>query len=224
MSAYASSSRRAEKRRSGPCVLVAVAAAVAVAPALWNKTTGADVDAGIETPTASLAPSGSEILTFVAPGGGAHLRASPRDSSAVIREYGRGWREGQQVARKGARGGAALTMGGGKKKKKKGETVKEEKILPKIHRMSPVIYNGKKVAELNGTISEYKVDIWSGAHPIWQGKKGKVMLDASSVTKFQERFQSMSDIFGDIGIEQLKNNERVKKEMEERKKAGLKVY
>mmetsp|Transcript_107185 Transcript_107185/g.313431 ORF Transcript_107185/g.313431 Transcript_107185/m.313431 type:complete len:210 (-) Transcript_107185:338-967(-) len=139
----------------------------------------------------------------------------------VARGVGRDWNPGN-VAKKQDFRAAAKTFGGGKKKKgKKEEVVKEQ---PKIFRDSPIMYNGKKVGTLNGTIAEYKVDIWSGAHPIWQGKKGKVLLDASSVTKFQERFGFASDIFGTAGLEQLERNKKIKAEQEERERLGLKAY
>jgi len=137
----------------------------------------------------------------------------------VVREVGRSWKNPKKnfAAQQGPQ-----SFGG---KKKKGEEKKPvDTTPPPIHRDSPVIYNGKVVANLNGTISEYKVDIWSGAHPIWQGKKGKVLLDASSVTKFQEKWGAASDIYGEAGLDQLKANEEKKKELAARKAAGFKVY
>mmetsp|Transcript_45640 Transcript_45640/g.105950 ORF Transcript_45640/g.105950 Transcript_45640/m.105950 type:complete len:214 (+) Transcript_45640:82-723(+) len=106
---------------------------------------------------------------------------------------------------------------------KKAQKAKKDAFLepPDYHQGAPVMYQGKQVAALNGTMTEYSVDIWSGAHPIWQGKKGKVMLDTGSLTRFQEKFQSMSDIYGEQGLEQLRMNEKLKKEQEERRKAGI---
>merc|ERR1711941_165372 len=103
--------------------------------------------------------------------------------------------------------GTSAQFGRAKKAKKTKPDEKQEE--PERHTASPVMYNGKEVAQLNGTLSEYKVDIWSGAHPVWQGKKGKVLLDASSVVKFQQRFGHLSDVYGTAGLDQLKQNEKL---------------
>merc|ERR1712046_92581 len=95
---------------------------------------------------------------------------------------------------------------------------------PKRFESSPVYYKGEQVATLNGTMSEFKVDIWSGAHPAWQGKKGKVLLDNSALTKFQEKFGVAADVYGEQGMEQVKANEELKKKQEEMVAQGLKVY
>merc|ERR1712039_896861 len=110
------------------------------------------------------------------------------------------------------------SFGGGKGQQvQKAEDI--DSTPPEIHESVPVIFNGKEVARLNGTIKEYKVDIWSGAHPVWQGKKGKVMLDAGSAVKFQEKMGQFSDVFGSFGMDHLKKNEELKKEMERRRAA-----
>merc|ERR1712039_777904 len=115
------------------------------------------------------------------------------------------------------------SFGGGKGQQvQKAEDI--DSTPPEIHESVPVIFNGKEVARLNGTIKEYKVDIWSGAHPVWQGKKGKVMLDAGSCVKFQEKFGFATDVFGDTGMDQLQKNKELKEEMEKRKAEGLQSY
>eukprot|EP00929_Paragymnodinium_shiwhaense_P093650 TRINITY_DN5385_c0_g4_i1.p2 TRINITY_DN5385_c0_g4~~TRINITY_DN5385_c0_g4_i1.p2 ORF type:complete len:197 (+),score=68.45 TRINITY_DN5385_c0_g4_i1:453-1043(+) len=164
---------------------------------------------------------------FVNVSGGRNNLRSPfdadgRDASAVVRHVGRNWKHGQGGVRKGSNIVSTSGFAGRTKKQKKKPDEKQEE--PDRHTSSPVMYNGKEVAQLNGTLSEYKVDIWSGAHPVWQGKKGKVLLDASSVVKFQQRFGHLSDVYGTAGLEQLKQNEKLKKEIEERKKQGLKLY
>lgn len=106
-------------------------------------------------------------------------------------------------------------------KKYKGHAGRDDKIPVQT---GPVLYQGKPVANLNGTLPEWKVDIWSGAHPVWQGKFSKVSLDTSSLTTFQTKFGALSDIFGEAGLDKLEENERMKAEMEARKKQGLKVY
>lgn len=168
------------------------------------------------------------FVTAAVPRSSAPGQQSLRAASAIIRLGGRDWNA--DGTRKNSGGGvpdaAALAAAQAAKanaKKSTGGDGKVDRTPPHIYKGAPVIFNGKEVARVNGTLAEYKVDIWSGAHPVWQGKKAKVLLDAGSVTKFQERFQGMSDLFGTAGLEQLKKNEQIKKEQEERKKAGLKA-
>mmetsp|Transcript_17215 Transcript_17215/g.14000 ORF Transcript_17215/g.14000 Transcript_17215/m.14000 type:complete len:191 (-) Transcript_17215:138-710(-) len=145
----------------------------------------------------------------------------------VARQGGRDWKAGNVQKR--------VDPGMGRPKKGLGAPVNFAKAAkagkdspkiepPEIKREVPLVFNGKQVGSLNGTLDMYKVDIWAGAHPVWQGKKGKVVLDASSLTKFQEKFGAGADYFGDLGMDQLKENQRLKEELEERKKKGLKVY
>mmetsp|Transcript_6102 Transcript_6102/g.13538 ORF Transcript_6102/g.13538 Transcript_6102/m.13538 type:complete len:213 (+) Transcript_6102:121-759(+) len=122
----------------------------------------------------------------------------------------------------GKKGKATPFMAGAPDKKKQNAGKKVDfSEAPDYHQGVPVMYQGKKVAAINGTMKEYAVDIWSGAHPIWQGKKGKVMLDTGAVTRFQEKFSMMSDTYGEQGLDQLRLNEKLKKEQEERRKAGI---
>jgi len=195
--AYSAPQPAEPRRRSAAAVLIAGAAAIVVVHAL----TCASAFVGLP-----------------------NLRGDASARDGVIMQYGRDWRNGERVAKRGEFGGGGGGGGALPKKKKKNKDGVEDKTLPKIFSSAPVMYNGAEVGKLNGTLSEYKVDIWSGAHPIWQGKKGKVLLDASSITKFQEKFKSMASIYGSAGIDQLENNEKLKKEQEERAKAGLKMY
>merc|ERR1712224_495644 len=50
----------------------------------------------------------------------------------------------------------------------------------------PIMYKGKEVAQVNGTIPEYRVEIWAGSHPAWQGKKARVIIDDSSCVSFRK--------------------------------------
>lgn len=150
----------------------------------------------------------------------AGLWRTPPSGRAVAMQAGRGWGPGN--VKKIKKGGAPPNLG--KVAKKKGKEEEKEDTGPKTYDNAPVYFNGKKVTELNGTMNEYKVDIWSGAHPVWQGKKNKVLLDAGSLTRFQDKFGHMAEVFGDTGLEQLKENQRVQAEMEERRKQGIKTY
>jgi large subunit ribosomal protein L31 len=141
--------------------------------------------------------------------------------ASVAMKGGRDWKAGNIPKKSDFKAVAATAA----KKKKAGSAGKEEKAEePTVHQNVPVIFNGKEVTKLNGTLKEYKVDIWSGAHPVWQGKKGKVSLDASAAVKFQEKYGAMADIFGSHGMEQLEKNKQIKAEQEERARQGLKAY
>mmetsp|Transcript_60518 Transcript_60518/g.155941 ORF Transcript_60518/g.155941 Transcript_60518/m.155941 type:complete len:183 (+) Transcript_60518:83-631(+) len=148
--------------------------------------------------------------------------ASPQARNSVAMRAGRDWRPGNEAKKFDFKAAAAQSSLDSKKKKNNGDGV--EKSQPKRYENVHIVYNGKEVGSLNGTISEYKVDIWSGAHPVWQGKKGKVLLDTGSLTKFQEKYGASADIFGDMGMDVLAENKKVKAEQEKRKEQGLKVY
>eukprot|EP00933_Yihiella_yeosuensis_P035586 TRINITY_DN29174_c0_g4_i1.p1 TRINITY_DN29174_c0_g4~~TRINITY_DN29174_c0_g4_i1.p1 ORF type:complete len:195 (+),score=46.72 TRINITY_DN29174_c0_g4_i1:44-628(+) len=165
----------------------------------------------------------SGALVFVASATGIASTSTSRSQSLVARRGGRDWNSGSTAKKIDFKAAAAAAGAKGSKKKGK-DKGPEEKIEPVVHTGSPVIYGGKEVLQINGTLKEYKVDIWSGAHPIWQGKKGKVLLDASALTRFQEKFGGVADIYGDTGLEQVKANQELKKEMEKRKAEGLSVY
>eukprot|EP00929_Paragymnodinium_shiwhaense_P093642 TRINITY_DN5385_c0_g1_i1.p2 TRINITY_DN5385_c0_g1~~TRINITY_DN5385_c0_g1_i1.p2 ORF type:complete len:120 (+),score=40.71 TRINITY_DN5385_c0_g1_i1:199-558(+) len=80
-----------------------------------------------------------------------------RDVSAVVRHVGRNWKHGQGGVRKGSNVVSTSGFAGRTKKQKKKPDEKQEE--PDRHTASPVMYNGKEVAQLNGTLSEDKVDI-----------------------------------------------------------------
>ena len=147
-----------------------------------------------------------------------------RDQSLVTRYGGRDWHAGNVLKKIDFQAAAAQAQARAAKKKKEGAGEKKRPEPPTIHKASPVFYNGDEVAKLNGTMAEYKVDIWSGVHPAWQGKKGKVMMDNSALTKFQEKFGMAAEVYGDQGMEQVKANEERKKKQEEMAAAGLKIY
>ncbi|CAE8650630.1 unnamed protein product [Polarella glacialis] len=191
---------KAEARRSSKGVLAVALAVVA----LWAS--GGAI---------------SGAVAFVAAATGISRQSASRD--LVARNAGRDWRPGNEMKKVDFK--AAAEQSRLAKAKKSGAGSKDVvKLLPTIHMQSEVIYNGEKVAVLNGTLALYKVDIWSGAHPVWQGKKGKVLLDASSLTKFQEKYGAASSIYGDLGLDQVKMNEQLRKKQDEMKAAGLKVY
>mmetsp|Transcript_313 Transcript_313/g.867 ORF Transcript_313/g.867 Transcript_313/m.867 type:complete len:217 (+) Transcript_313:111-761(+) len=158
----------------------------------------------------------SSALSFVAP----TLPAARAGGRLLVARQAKGKSGGGPPKPKGGKAATPFMAGVIDKKAK---AAKKDQFAgpPDYHQGAPVMYQGKQVAALNGTMTEYSVDIWSGAHPIWQGKKGKVMLDTGSLTRFQEKFSAMSDIYGEQGLEQLRMNEKLKKEQEARRKAGI---
>ncbi|CAK8988275.1 unnamed protein product [Durusdinium trenchii] len=167
--------------------------------------------------TASNTVAGALAFAF------AGLRLSQRQS-LVTCYSGRDWNAGNVLKKIDFQAAAAQAKErAAKKKANKGQEEKRRE-LPTIHKASPVYYNGDQVASVNGTMQEYKVDIWNGVHPAWQGKKGKVLLDNSALTKFQEKYGMASDVYGEQGMEQVKMNRARKKKAEEMAAQGLKVY
>ena len=49
-------------------------------------------------------------------------------------------------------------------------------LHPEFHKESEVICNGEVVYTISGTKERYDVDLWSGNHPFYQGKKGANIL------------------------------------------------
>eukprot|EP00913_Durusdinium_trenchii_P016009 g15046.t1 len=138
--------------------------------------------------TASNTVAGALAFAF------AGLRLSQRQS-LVTCYSGRDWNAGNVLKKIDFQAAAAQAKErAAKKKANKGQEEKRRE-LPTIHKASPVYYNGDQ---------EYKVDIWNGVHPAWQGKKGKVLLDNSALTKFQEKYGMASDVYGEQGMEQVK--------------------
>ncbi|CAJ1332973.1 unnamed protein product [Effrenium voratum] len=149
-----------------------------------------------------------------------------RDQSLMTRSSGRDWHAGNVLKKVDFTAAAAQAQARAAKKKKDAAAGKDKERPqpPKIFKKSPVYYNGEQVSAVNGTLGEYKVDIWSGVHPAWQGRKGKVLMDNSALTKFQEKFGHAAAVYGDQGMEQVKANKELKKKQEEMAKQGLKVY
>ena len=47
---------------------------------------------------------------------------------------------------------------------------------------------------VSGTQDEYHVDIWSGNHPFYQGKRTETADDNSPLSKFNEKYADMGDL------------------------------
>ena len=61
-------------------------------------------------------------------------------------------------------------------------------IHPEYHQECKVFYRGEHVMTVGATVPEMTVEIWSGSHPFYTGKKGLVDT-AGRVEKFQRKFQ-----------------------------------
>ena len=79
---------------------------------------------------------------------------------------------------------------GQKLKRSKGEKAKQ----PKFFEEARVICNGQEVMTVGGTQEEYVVDIWSGNHPFFQGKKGAVATEVGQVTRFGDKYGDLGDL------------------------------
>lgn len=56
-------------------------------------------------------------------------------------------------------------------------------IHPEWHPEAPVICNGVEVMKVGGTKSVYKVDIYSGNHPFYNGVKSMLLTDDGQLNK-----------------------------------------
>ena len=78
---------------------------------------------------------------------------------------------------------------------KKVKRVKGEKaVQPEFYQEAKVVCNGQEVMTVGGTQAEYVVDIWSGNHPFFQGKKGAIMTDVGQVTRFGDKYGDLGDL------------------------------
>lgn len=55
------------------------------------------------------------------------------------------------------------------------------------YQKTKVYHNGEVVMEVGGTVPELHVEVWSGSHPFFTGKKSFVDA-AGRVEKFQRKF------------------------------------
>ena len=79
---------------------------------------------------------------------------------------------------------------GKKVKRVKGEKAKQ----PEFYESAVVICNGQEVMSVGGTQKEYVVDIWSGNHPFFQGKKGAIMTDIGQVSRFGNKYGDLGEL------------------------------
>lgn len=74
--------------------------------------------------------------------------------------------------------------------------MRKEGIHPDWHEDVPVYCNGELVMTVAGTKEQYDVELWSGNHPFYQGKQGKLITDDGQITKFNTKFDELEDLFG----------------------------
>lgn len=77
-------------------------------------------------------------------------------------------------------------------------------LHPEWHDDAPVLCNGVEVMRIGGTKDQYKVDIYSGNHPFYQGNKNFVKVDNGQLVKFKKRFAELDlkavDLAGPPGM------------------------
>ncbi len=61
-------------------------------------------------------------------------------------------------------------------------------IHPEYHSDCKIFFRGEHVLTVGATVPEMHVEIWSGSHPFYTGKKSFVDT-AGRVEKFQKKFQ-----------------------------------
>jgi large subunit ribosomal protein L31 len=64
----------------------------------------------------------------------------------------------------------------------------KDKIHPEYFPEAKVYFRGEHVMTVGATVPEMNVEIWSGSHPFFTGKKSFVDT-AGRVEKFQKKFQ-----------------------------------
>ncbi len=64
----------------------------------------------------------------------------------------------------------------------------KDDIHPKFYPDAKVYFRGEMVMTTGATVPEMNVEIWSGSHPFYTGKKSFVDT-AGRVEKFQKKFQ-----------------------------------
>ncbi|KAK7321770.1 hypothetical protein VNO77_32696 [Canavalia gladiata] len=71
---------------------------------------------------------------------------------------------------------------------------KKKDIHPKYFEEAKVYCNGELVLTTGGTQKEYVVDVWSGNHPFYLGKRSDAMVSDNQVEKFRKKFGELSQI------------------------------
>lgn len=69
-------------------------------------------------------------------------------------------------------------------------------IHPEFYYSSKVYCNGELVMETAGPQEKYDVEVWSGNHPFYQGKKGTIVQDEGQVESFKSKYGELDDVFG----------------------------
>ena len=82
-----------------------------------------------------------------------------------------------------------------------------------------VFCNGQEVMVTSGTMPEYKVDIWSGNHPFFQGSGNSVITDEGRVNRFQRRFAG-AGVLGEFSPASSSGPAKFEKAKKDAKKKG----
>ena len=67
-------------------------------------------------------------------------------------------------------------------------------IHPDWYPNAKVYCDGQLIMKVGSTKPRLNVDIWSGNHPFFQGKKGAIMTDVGQVTRFGDKYGDLGDL------------------------------
>ncbi|GAB2291795.1 hypothetical protein Dimus_026048 [Dionaea muscipula] len=73
-------------------------------------------------------------------------------------------------------------------------TCRKKDIHPEFYSEAKVYCNGELVLTTGGTQEEYKVDVWSGNHPFYLGKRTALVFDGDQLEKFRRRFGELTHL------------------------------
>jgi len=86
-------------------------------------------------------------------------------------------------------------------------------IHPKYYEEAKVYCKGEHVMTVSGTQEEYKVDVWSGNHPLYQGSKSANAADDGPLSRFNSKYEGMEDLLEvpNLGTDKAEGLEAFKK-------------
>ncbi|GBG91249.1 hypothetical protein CBR_g52135 [Chara braunii] len=72
-------------------------------------------------------------------------------------------------------------------------TCKKADIHPKYFKEAKVFCNGQYVMTTSGSQPEYRVEIWSGNHPFYQGSRAPLISD-DRVDRFRKKYEGLGSL------------------------------
>ncbi|XP_076892072.1 large ribosomal subunit protein bL31c-like [Bidens hawaiensis] len=83
-------------------------------------------------------------------------------------------------------------------------TCRKKDIHPEFHEDAKVHCSGEHVLTTGGTKKDYVVDVWSGNHPFYLGRRSANLIDADQVDKFRKKFGGVGGLDQFMQIPTLK--------------------